>query len=142
MECRRSNEEKTALEHRMNKDNIDIGCIQETHLQKDKTFKTRGYQCFRTDRGGDRRKGGIITLIKSNINAYMSSSSNDGAEQHTITVNTLKEIFYLSTNNNVNLALHNIHVRDSNFIIMGDFNSHSQSWEYDHIDARREEIEA
>ena len=136
---------KTELEHIMNKDNIDICCIQETHLQKDMTFKARGYQCFRTDRGGDRRKGGIITLIKSNINAYMSSSSNDGAEQHTITVNTLKRDIILVNYycpNNVNLALHNIHVRDSNFIIMGDFNSHSQSWGYDHIDARGEEIEA
>ena len=28
---------KTELEHRMNKDNIDICCIQKTHLQKDKT---------------------------------------------------------------------------------------------------------
>ena len=78
----------------MNKDNIDICCIQETNLQKDKTFKVIGYQCFRTDRGGDRRKGGIITLIKSNINAYMSSSSNDGAEQHTVTVNTHKNRYY------------------------------------------------
>ena len=25
--------------------------IQETNLQKDKTFRVRGYQCFRTDRG-------------------------------------------------------------------------------------------
>ena len=82
---------KAELGHRMNKENIDICCIQETHLQKDKTFKARGYQCFRTDRGGDRRKGGIITLIKSNINAYMSSSSNDGAEQHNVTVNTQKK---------------------------------------------------
>ena len=65
---------KTELEHRMNKDNIDICCIQETHLQKNKIFKTRGYQCFRTDRGGDRRKGGIITLIKSTNNACMPSS--------------------------------------------------------------------
>ena len=48
----------------------------------------------------------------------MSSSSNDGAEQPIVTVNTYK------------------------FIIMGDFNSHSQSWGYDHIDARGEEIEA
>ena len=75
----------------------------------------------------------------------MSSSSNDGAEQHTITVNTLKRDIILVNYycpNNVNLALHNIHVRDSNFIIMGDFNSHSQSWGYDHIDARGEEIEA
>ena len=136
---------KRELEHRMNKENIDICCIQETHLQKDKTFKARGYKCFRTDRGGDRRNGGIITLIKSNINAYMSSSSNDGAEQHTITVNTLKRDILLVNYycpNNVNLALHNTHVRDNNFIIMGDFNSHSQIWGYDHIDARGEEIEA
>ena len=40
------------------------------------------------------------------------------------------------------MALHNIHLRDSNFIIMGDFKSHSQSWGYDHIDARGEEFEA
>ena len=75
----------------------------------------------------------------------MSSSSNDGAEQHTVAVNTLKtEILLVNyyCPNNVNLELHNIHVRYSNFIIMGDFNSHSQSWGYDHINARGEEIEA
>ena len=75
----------------------------------------------------------------------MSSSSNDGAEQHTVTVNTIKIDILLVNNycsNNVNLALHNIHARDSNFIIIGYFNSHSQSWGYDHIDARGEEIEA
>ena len=133
---------KPELEHRMNKENIDICCIQEIHLQKDKIFKVRGYQCFRTDRGGDRRKGGIITVIKSNINAYMSSSSNDGAEQHTVTVQRDILLVNYYCPNNVNLALHNIHVRDNNFIIMGDFISHSQSWGYDHIDARGEEIEA
>ena len=74
---------KTELEHIMNKENIDICCIQETHQQKDKTFKARGYQCFRTDRGGDRRKGGIITLIKSNINAYMSSRTTYHNSQYT-----------------------------------------------------------
>ena len=46
---------KTELEQRINKDNIDICCIQETRLQKNKTLKVRGYQCFRTDVGGDRR---------------------------------------------------------------------------------------
>ena len=136
---------KTELEHRINRENIDICCIQETHLQQDKTFKVRGCQCFRTDRGGDRRKGGILTLINSNINAYMSSSLSDGAEQHTLTVNTLKRDILLVNYycpNNVNMALHNIHVRGSNCIIMGGFNSHSQSWGCDHIDARGEEIEA
>ena len=87
MECIRFNEENTELGHRINIVNIDICCIQETHQQKDKTLNV----------SGDRRKGGIITLIKSNINAYMSSSSNDGAEQYTVTDYTLKEIFYLST---------------------------------------------
>ena len=38
------------------------------------------------------------------------------------------------------MALHNIHVRDSNLTIIGDFNSHSQG--YDHIDERGEDIEA
>ena len=98
------------------------------------------------DIGGDRRKGGIITLIKSNTNAYISSSSNDRPElQHTVTVKTLKrEILHVTyyCPNNVNLELHNVHVRYSNFIIMRDFNSHSQSWRYDRIDARGEEIEA
>ena len=75
----------------------------------------------------------------------MTSSSNDGAEQHILTVNTLKIDIMLVNyycSNNVNLALHNIHVIYSNFIIMGEFISHSQSWGYDHIDARGEEIEA
>ena len=61
---------KTELKHIMNEENIDICCIKATHLQKDRTFKVRGNQCFRTDRGADRGKCGIITLIKSNINAY------------------------------------------------------------------------
>ena len=71
-----------------------------------------------------------------NINAYMSSSSTYGPEQHTVTVKTLNERFYnYYCFNIVNLELHNIHVRDSNFITMADFNSHSQSWGYGHIDA-------
>ena len=73
----------------------------------------------------------------------MSSRSHYGAEQHTVTVNTLKRDILLVNyycHNNVNLALHNIHVRDSNFIIMGDFNSHSQSWGYDHIDAKERRL--
>ena len=51
-----------------------------------------------------------------------SSSSDDGEEQHTVIVNTQKKKDILLVNyycpNNVNLALHNIHVRDSNFIII------------------------
>ena len=50
---------KTELEHLLKRESIDICCIQETHLKKDKSFKMRGYQCIRTDRGGERKKGGV-----------------------------------------------------------------------------------
>ena len=54
----------------------------------------------------------------------MFSRSTDGPEQHTVTVNTLERVILLVNYycpNNVNLELHNIHVRDSYFIIMGEF---------------------
>ena len=40
---------KTELEHILYQENISICCIQETHLQSNKYFKVRGYQCFRSD---------------------------------------------------------------------------------------------
>ena len=137
---------KTELEHLLKRESIDICCIQETHLKKDKSFKMRGYQCIRTDRGGERKKGGVLTLVKSHINAYLipSDSSTDSAEYQTIKIITeTKEIYLVNyyCPNNVTLDLHNIQVKGSNFIIVGDFNSHSQSWGYNHIDARGEEIE-
>ena len=52
---------KTELGNILKKESIDICCIQETHLKKDKTFTMRGYQCIRTDRAGDRNKGGVLT---------------------------------------------------------------------------------
>ena len=41
----------------------------------------------------------------------------------------------------MNLNIQNINVKSENFIIVGDFNSHSQSWGYNHIYNRGEEIE-
>ena len=76
----------------MNKENIDMCCIQETHLQKDMTFKARGYQCFRTDRWGDRRQGGIITLIKSNI-----STVNHKAWDMTTSINEERILKHIRT---------------------------------------------
>ena len=40
-----------------------------------------------------------------------------------------------------NLSLDTIQVKDTNFLIVGDFNSRSQSWGYDSIDTRGENIE-
>ena len=39
------------------------------------------------------------------------------------------------------LSLDTISTEVSNFIIVGDFNSHSQSWGYQHMDRRGEEVE-
>ena len=43
--------------------------------------------------------------------------------------------------NNKPLSLDTISTEVSNFIIVGDFNSHSQSWGYQHMDIRGEEVE-
>ena len=79
---------KTELGHILKKENIDICCIQEPHLQKDKRFRVRGYQCFRTDREGDKRKGGVLIIIRSSINTYMSNSSTYSADNQTMIIQT------------------------------------------------------
>ena len=60
----------TELEHILHEENINICCIQETHLQSNKYFKVRGYQCFKSDRT-DRSKGGILALVRNNTNACL-----------------------------------------------------------------------
>ena len=40
------------------------------------------------------------------------------------------------------LSLDKIITEGANFLIVGDFNSHSQSWGYDHMDKRGEDVEA
>ena len=59
---------KDELHNMMETNNVDICCIQETHLSKDKVFKLHGWQpAIRTDRE-DRHKGGIMTLVRNKIN--------------------------------------------------------------------------
>ncbi|CAG2257388.1 unnamed protein product [Mytilus edulis] len=55
------------LQHFPHENNVKICCIQETHLQEGKPFKDRGYQVFRSDRK-ERKKGGVMTLVRNNIN--------------------------------------------------------------------------
>ena len=120
---------KTELEKILKEESIDIWCIQENHLKKDKTFKMRGHQCIRTDRAGDRNKEGVLTLVKLNFKAYLSGSSTDSAEYQVIKIKTkTKEIHLVNyyCPNNIDLDLLNIPVVRNNFIIVGDFNSHSQ----------------
>jgi ribonuclease HI len=134
---------KTELEQYLHQHNINICCLQETHLQEGKPFKIRGYQVFRSDRQG-RRKGGVATLVRNNINASESRRYMDEAEYIEVKV-TLRD----STFNIVNyycpddkmLSLDTLNVPDSGYLIVGDFNSQSQSWGYNTMDRRGEEVE-
>ena len=47
---------KIALTEKLHKENIDVACLQETHLKENQRFTMRGYQVFRHDREG-RAKG-------------------------------------------------------------------------------------
>ena len=70
---------QTDLQHVLHENNITICCIQETHLQPNKSFKVRGYQCFRSDRIG-RSKGGILTMVRNNIDAIQTTTHMDDSE--------------------------------------------------------------
>ena len=134
---------KTELEHLLHEKNINICCLQETHLQSGKTLKVRGYQSFRLDRT-DRRKGGILTLVRNNIHACEETVYMEGAEYQMIRAqlkDTELHILNFYCPNDRPLSLDTIYVPDSRFIAVGDFNSHSQSWGYNHMDRRGEEVE-
>ena len=80
---------KTELEHFLHKNNINVCCIQETHLKEEKEFKVRGYQMFRSDRQ-ERRKGGVLTLVRNNINANEIERNMEEAEYLAVKMTTGK----------------------------------------------------
>ena len=138
---------KTELEHILHERNMDVCCIQETHLQsnakKTDKFKIRGYQCHRNDRN-DRKKGGVMTLVRNNIKAVEMEKHVGDSEYHVLRLQTkTADVTLLNyyCPNDKPLSLDNVTVSDNNFLAVGDFNSHSQSWGYNHLDNRGEEVE-
>jgi exonuclease III len=73
-----------------------ICCIQETHLQDDKSFKIRGYQVFRSDRK-ERKKGGVMTLVRNNINARETKQYMEEAEYLEVKVTIREALYTMST---------------------------------------------
>ena len=135
---------KDVLHHYLFEKKIDVCCIQETHLQENKTFKMEGYQIFRSDRKG-RKKGGVMTLVRNNINAIESKRFMEEAEYLQIKIssnNTTLTIINYYCPNDKNLSLGTIEVTQNDFLIAGDFNSQSQSWGYSTMDKRGEDIES
>ena len=134
---------KVELEHFLDKNNINVCCIQETHLKEGKDFKIRGYQVFRSDRQ-ERRKGGILTLVRNNISAKEVERNMEEAEYLTVKLtsrNTTCNIVNYYCPDNKKMSLDKIQVSESGFLITGDFNSRSQSWGYENMDSRGEEDE-
>jgi ribonuclease HI/endonuclease/exonuclease/phosphatase family metal-dependent hydrolase len=134
---------KTELEHVLFDKKVSVCCIQETHLQNSKAFKIRGYQTFRSDRE-ERHKGGILTLVRNNINACQTKVFMEGAEYQKLKIKSgsveMSILNYYCPNDQP-LSLDTIEAEDSHFLVLGDFNSHSQSWGYDHMDKRGEDVE-
>ena len=73
---------KVPLTERLHKEDVDVACIQETHLNTNHRFSIRGYQTFRLDREG-RHKGGVLILVRNNIVVSdFKRSVNTSPKQH------------------------------------------------------------
>ena len=80
---------KIALTEKLHKENIDVACLQETHLKDNQRFAMRGYQVFWHDREG-RAKGGVAILVKNTIPAQeftVSTNNQTGIHGVSIIVN-------------------------------------------------------
>ena len=135
---------KQALQAFLKDNNIDVACIQETHLTQNIKFFVRGYDIFRRDRTTG-HKGGVLTLVKHGIPAVQTAESSDGDLEY-ITIKAFLQDEELHITNcysspSKKLQLHTLQLYSENHLITGDFNSHSPAWGYDSTDSRGEEIQ-
>ena len=131
---------KLGLAERLHKENIDIACLQETHLNVNHRFLVRGYETFRLDRE-DRHKGGVLILVRTTIIAQeLRVNTNQLAEIIGIDIK-LHDRTIRIYNVYCPLALTCMNVTDNNCLVLGDFNSHSERWGYKETDRRGDEVE-
>ena len=100
--------------------------------------QSRGYQCFRLDRT-DRSKHHREHINACLIDTRMEDSEYRVMEIKADDVDIQLVNFYCP--NDKPPSLDTISTEVYNFIIVGDFNSHSQSWGYRHMDRRGEDVE-
>lgn len=85
-----------------------------------------------------------MTLVRNNINAIQTKMHMDDSEFQVLSLRlngfqmTLVNMY---SPNDKALSLDSIPMEATNLMVVGDFNSHSQSWGYDHMDNRGEEVE-
>ena len=115
------------FKHHLTQNSYDVICLQETFLKPEKNFTLAGYSIVRRDRI-DKRKGGLITLIKDSLN-YTEIASPGNIE--CITVNIRTDNSHVTVSNlyispdqsadidNISRLFH------SKTVIVGDLNSKS-----------------
>ena len=137
-------QKKTELQNFLKQNGIDICTIQETHLTQNHRFYVRGYETYRQDRES-RSKGGVVTLVRNTIPSIeiqrSRASDTEFLGVELILPDHHLQVFNIYSPPDKSIALHLIQPTTENWIIMGDFNSHSPSWGYDELDSKGEEVE-
>ena len=135
---------KDALKHVFYREDIDVVCLQETHLNSNMRFNIRGYQVFRRDRVSA-HKGGIVILVKNNIPAEELPINNSEESEINAVKLILQDrqlvIFNVYAPPDKSLYIQELEIPTTDCMVVGDFNSHSPSWGYTDLDAKGEEIE-
>ena len=70
-------------------------------------------------------------MVRNNIDAIQTTAHMDDSEF---------QVLNLYSPNDKALSLNALPAVEDHYLVVGDFNSHSQSWGYDHIDKRGEEV--
>jgi len=86
------------FKHHLTQNSCDVICLQETFPKSGKNFTLAGYSIVRRDRI-DKRKGGLVTLIKDSLNyTEIASPGNIDALQSILelTIATLLSVIYIS----------------------------------------------
>ena len=137
-------QKKTELQNFLKQNGIDVCTIQETHLTQNHRFYVRGYETYRQDRES-RSKGGVVTLVRNTIPSIEIQRSRASDTEFLVVELILPDhhlqVFNIYSPPDKSIALHLIQPTTENWIIMGDFNSHSPSWGYDELDSKGEEVE-
>lgn len=123
-------------------------CLQETLLRENQNHNINGYNIYRTDGISDRRaRGGVATYVNSNFQSEEIILNNTDLEVVLIKLFFPIEFYicniYLPPNlvvrtNDLNNILRQI---PGDYLLIGDFNAHTQMWGSNHIDARGQIIE-
>ena len=137
-------EKKRELQKFLKEHDIDVCCLQETHLTSECRFSLRGYEIFRHDRR-NRPKGGVLTAIKTRFSAWeIQKSELEDTEYINVCLRISENDFTICniySPPNKDIHLNNIKPSQKNWIIVGDFNSHSPSWGYTDLNAKGEDVE-